>query len=281
MIWLTFLILFFLLGLLLLGLWRLSDVRAERHAWQALIRRGSIDSAKYDPILVDGLPEPAQRFFNFALRPGTSLHPVVEIEMEGELSLGTRDRPNYRPMRARQLLAAPHGFIWSLRWNGVRGSDGALPDRSWTRFWLFGLLPVARAGGPDHQRSSFGRLIADSTFWAPASMLPSEYVTWQALGPDSARAIARYGVFEQAIDLHVDEAGQPERIVFQRWSNENPGRRHQFQTFGGDFSDFQSFEGYRIPTTVIAGNHYGSEDYFPFFKARVIGVRFPDHSESK
>ncbi len=257
------------------GLWRLSDVRAERRARQALIQRGSTAPSVYDPVLVDGLPEPAQRFFNFTIQPGTPLHPVVEIEMEGELSLGTRERPNYRPMRARQLLAAPHGFIWSLRWNGVRGSDGALPDRSWTRFWLFGLLPVVRASGPDHQRSSFGRLIADSTFWAPASMLPGRYVSWQTLGENSARAVAQYGDLEQAIDLHVAETGQPERIVFQRWSNANPEGRHRLQAFGGDFSDFESFEGYRLPTTVIAGNHYGSDDYFPFFKAQVTRVRFP------
>ena len=257
------------------GLWRLSDVRAERRARQALISLCSIGPAVYDPAMVDGLPEPAQRFFNFTIQPGTPLHPVVEIEMEGELSLGTRERPNYRPMRARQLLAAPHGFIWSLRWNGVRGSDGALPDRSWTRFWLLGLLPVVRASGPDHQRSSFGRLIADSTFWAPASMLPGRYVSWQTLGENSARAVAQYGDLEQAIDLHVAETGQPERIVFQRWSNANPERRHHLQPFGGDFSDFESFEGYRLPTTVVAGNHYGSDDYFPFFKARVTRVRFP------
>jgi hypothetical protein len=275
MIWLWSLIGSVLMALLVLGLWRLFDVRAEQRARQALISLGSIGPAVYDPAMVDGLPEPAQRFFNFTIEPGTPLHPVVEIEMEGELSLGTRERPNYRPMRARQLLAAPHGFIWSLRWNGVRGSDGALPDRSWTRFWLFGLLPVVRASGLDHQRSSFGRLIADSTFWAPASVLPGKYVSWEALGPDSARAIARYGDFEQAIDLHVDQTGQPERIVFQRWSNANPERRHRLQAFGGDFSDFESFEGYRLPTTVVAGNHYGSDDYFPFFKAKVTRVRFP------
>lgn len=280
MIWLWLLIGFLLVVLMILGLWRLTDLRSERQARQILIRLGSTVPTLYDPDLVDGLPEPAQRFFNFTIQPGTPLRPIVDIEMEGELSLGTKDRPNYRPMRARQLLAAPHGFIWSLRWNGVRGSDGALPDRSWTRFWLFGLLPVARAGGPDHLRSSFGRLIADSLFWAPASLLPNKHVTWKALGPNSARAIARYGDFEQAVDLHIDVNGQPERIIFQRWSNENPERVHQLQPFGGDFSDFESFKGYRLPTTVIAGNHYGTEDYFPFFKAKVLGVRFPDQQEA-
>jgi hypothetical protein len=265
---------------LILGLGRWFDVRAERRARRMLIGLGRRNPGVYDHSIVDGLPEPVRRYFNFTIEPGTPIDPVVEIEMGGELSLGGKDRPNYRPMRARQLLAAPHGFIWSLRWNGVFGSDGALPDRSWTRFWLFGILPVARAGGPDHQRSSFGRLIADSLFWAPASMLPRDGVSWEAIDSDSARLIVRHGGFEQAVDLYVDAIGQPERIVFQRWSNENPERMHRLQPFGGEFSEFKTFQGYRIPTSVIAGNGYGTDDYFPFFKARVIGVRFPGRHDS-
>jgi hypothetical protein len=260
---------------LFLGLWRLSDLRAERRARHRLIQLGAIEASVYDPAMVEALPEPARRFFNFTLRPGTPLHPVVEIEMEGELSLGTRDRPNYRPMHARQLLAAPHGFIWTLRWNGVLGSDGALPERSWTRFWLFGVIPVARACGRDHLRSSFGRLIADSVFWAPASLLPSERVRWEPLAENSARVIATSHGMQQAVDLHVDEHGQLQRLIFQRWSDANPERVHRLQPFGGEFSDFETFGGYRLPTTVVAGNHYGTEDYFPFFKARVTGVRYP------
>ena len=274
MLWLWFLTISLLLGLLILGLWRLSDVHAEQRARQSLVQRGASGSAVYEPGLVDGLPEPAQRFFNFTIQPGALLRPVVEIEMEGELSLGSKDRPNYRPMRARQLLAAPYGFVWSLRWNRVSGSDGAVPDRSWTRFWLFNLIPVVHASGPDHLRSSFGRLSADSLFWAPASLLPGKHVEWQPLEANSARAIVRYRGLEQAVDVHVNRDGQPERVVFQRWSDANPQRVHQLQPFGGDLSDFEWFEGYRLPTTVTAGNHYGTKDYFPFFKARVSAVRF-------
>ncbi len=277
--WLWFLIAAPLSVVLALSLWRLHDAWVERRAWNHLIKLGGTEPKRFDPALVSDLPEPAQRFFSFTIQPGTPLRPVVEVEMKGELSLGSKDRPDYRPMRARQLLASPHGFIWSLRWNGIRGSDGALPDRSWTRFWLFGLIPVARASGANHLRSSFGRLVADSLFWAPASMLPARSVRWAPLGEDSARLIVRSGGFEQAVDLYVGPKGEPESIIFQRWSNENPERVHRLQAFGGDFSDFRTFEGYRLPTTVIAGNHYGTEEYFPFFKARVTAVRFPEQPD--
>jgi len=49
--------------------------------------------------MVSGLPEPARRFLEFAIRPGTRLTTVVEITMVGQLSLGTKDDPKYQPAR--------------------------------------------------------------------------------------------------------------------------------------------------------------------------------------
>jgi hypothetical protein len=45
------------------------------------------------PAMVAHLPEPARRFFRFAIQPGARLASAVEISMEGELSRGTKDNP--------------------------------------------------------------------------------------------------------------------------------------------------------------------------------------------
>lgn len=275
MTWLWYLVALLLASLFALIVWRIHDALADRSAWRGLLEYQTPDGLLYEKTLVADLPEPAQRYFNYTIKAGTPLRRVVEIEMVGDLSLGTKDSPNYRPMKAQQLSAAPFGFVWLLNWNRVRGSDGALADTSWTRFWLFNIVPVAHASGSNHRRSSFGRMVADSAFWAPASILPGENVCWQALGPDSARVIMRFGELEQAVDIYVDAQGRPHKVVFQRWSNENPARIHRLQPFGGDLSAFRQFGGYRLPTRVVAGNHYGTPDYFPFFRAEVTDIRFP------
>ncbi len=278
MIWLGYFIgLVFLLLVVMAG-WRALDIRLDQTAWKRLIELDSDQRQTFDPALVADLPEPARRYFNYTIQAGTRLTRVVEIEMTGEIGLGTKAAPNYRPMRAHQILSPPHGFIWSLKSGAISGSDGVLPEGSWTRFWLFNLIPVARASGPDHQRSAFGRLVADSVFWAPASMLPGDGVSWEPPSENSARVTMHNGVLEQAIDVHVDAEGAPVRVVFQRWSDTNRERKHQLQPFGGDLSEFRDFEGYRLPTHVLAGNHYGTPDYFPFFKAIVTAIRLPDGS---
>jgi len=266
------------LFLLLLGLasWRWLDRRADDLAWKRLIEASGPAVGAFDPAMIEGLPEPARRYFLYTIERGAPLRRVVEIEMTGELGFGTKQKPDYRPMSARQILAPPHGFVWRLKAGPISGSDGAMPDISWTRFWLFGLVPIVRVGlNDDHHRSAFGRVIAEAAFWAPASLLPGETVTWAPLDATSARATVRYGEFTQAVDITVAEDGRPTRVLIERWSNENPDRVFREQPFGGDLAEFRTFGGYRLPTRVEGGNHFGTDAYFPFYKANVTAIRFP------
>ncbi len=290
MVWLSCIVTAAALLVALLVCWRVREQKAENNAWRELAGTQSDAGETFQPAMVADLPEPARRYFNFTIQPGTRLVQAVEIDMTGELSLGTAEAPVYRPMSAREILCPPCGFIWSLRCGAISGTEGILQGASWTRFWLLRLLPVARVGGQDHLRSAFGRLVAESAFWAPASLLPGAGVTWEVLSANSARVTLTAGPLmagplmagplmagplQQSVEIHVDAQGAPERVIFQRWSNANRDQVYRLQPFGGELSGFQEFDGYRLPTRVIAGNHYGTPDYFPFFKVTVTDVRFP------
>ena len=67
--------------------------------------------------------------------------------------------------------------------------------------------------------------------------------------------------------------------MIQRWSNANPDQVYREQPFGGYLSEFHEFGGYRLPTRVEGGNLIGTPDYFPFFKADVTAIRFPQHGD--
>lgn len=269
------------LGLLLaaLGLqgWRWADARAAREGWSRLAAEPSALPERFDPAMVEGLPEPAARFLRFAIAPGTPLAAAAEIDMGGELGLGTKEAPGYRPMRARQILAAPHGLVWRLRAGGapgIAGSDGMVGDRSWTRFWLGGLVPVVRAGGDeDHLRSSLGRAVAEAAFWTPAALLPQAGARWEAVDHETARATLRHRGMTQSVDIRIDSEGRPLWVAIARWSAANPEREYRLQPFGGTLSDFRDVGGYRLPFRVEGGNLFGTPDYFPFFRAEVEAIR--------
>ena len=272
MVWFPYLGGMVLLILLAMLFWRQLDHHADRVAWNTLARANQHKQTFFSLDMIRDLPEPARRYYLFTITPGTPIHTAVRLKITGKIGRGTLSDHSYLPMEAEQILAPPHGLIWKVRAGQLSGSDGVMPDASWTRFWLFGVLPVVRAGGSDHHRSAFGRVIAEAAIWAPASLLPSDCVRWDTVDENTARAIVRGCNFEQAVDITVDERGAPTAYVIQRWSNENPERIYREQPFGGVGSDFRWFDGYRLPASVEGGNHFGTDAYFPFYKARVLTV---------
>ncbi|KMQ75110.1 DUF6544 family protein [Marinobacter subterrani] len=259
-----------------LWFWRQADHSADHAAMARLAALQPDSPERFDLSLIEGLPEPARRYFRFTIQPGTPLYTVARISMTGKFGMGNREAPDYMDMQASQMLAMPEGFIWKMSASRgalrISGSDA----EQWTRFWLMGLLPVARTGGgPDHTRSAFGRYVAEAVFWTPAALLPGPGVAWKLVDVNTVRVIVRHKGMEQAVDIVVADDGRPLQVSFDRWSNANPEKVHRLQPFGGYLSEFREFEGFVLPTRVEAGNFFATEEYFPFFIADVSKIEFP------
>jgi len=197
-------ILVVLIAVLVLSVWRQADHRSDRVEMGRLLalQSGAPDRFTYETVA--DLPEPARRYFAFAIIEGTPLLTVAEIKMQGRFSLGNKDTPNYMNMEAVQVLAAPHGFVWKMSGGAglmrMSGSDSG----QWTRFWMASLAPVARFGGDrDHKRSAFGRYVAEAAFWTPAALLPGPFVSWDAVDENTARFTMTHDGIEQAVDVTV------------------------------------------------------------------------------
>jgi hypothetical protein len=251
------------------------DDRAAASAWAALRAQAEAEPPRFDPSMAADLPEIGRRYFASAIAPGTPLRRVVELEMEGTFLLGERAFP----MAAEQILAPPHGFVWRARVGGgalrFSGSDGYRDgDGSWTRFWLLRLVPLARAGATqDHRRAAAARM-AMETIWAPASLLPMYGARWRQVGPDTAE-IAFEGLDGiEPIRLTLDAEGRVVEAVTQRWSDANPEGAYRLQPFGGRMLAHARHGGFSIPVEMEIGNHYGTEDYAPFFRARVTRAAY-------
>ena len=189
-----------------LGLWawRLLDHRADRKVMLELVSAQPTQPPVFSAEMVADLPEPARRYFLYTIEPGTPLATVARISMAGRFGMGDRSNPNYLGFEATQVLAVPAGFVWKMRARrGLMRLSGSDSQR-WTRFWLMGLLPIARLGGdPDHARSAFGRYVAEAVFWTPAALLPGPGVTWERLDADQARVTVEHRGTSQSVDHRV------------------------------------------------------------------------------
>lgn len=101
----TLLLALVLTGVLAMQAWRVADNRAMENSWAWLQAQAPASVDVFDPAMVEGLPDAARRYFRYTIALGTPLHVVSEIHMTGEIGLGSKEAPGYRPMQARQLLA--------------------------------------------------------------------------------------------------------------------------------------------------------------------------------
>ena len=126
------------------------------------------------------------------------------------------------------------GFVWeaSVGKRPIRFSGG---DTYWRGsgsldFRLWGTFPVARAAGPDIDRSAAGRLAAETVAWAPQALTPQMGADWR--GIDDRHAVVTLPVGEDTADVTVtvDEDGRLRELSMQRWGKYSRGGRPEAST---------------------------------------------------
>ena len=266
-----------LLAAVALGLWVHSRDRAQaERVWAALEARREADPPRYDPAMVAGLPEVAQRYFARAIHPGTPLHRVVRLDMAGNFILNGTPLP----MTARQILAPPaQGFVWQAQVGSglmrFAGSDGHHhAQESWTKFWLRGMIPLARIGGTQDHASAAATRVMLEAIWAPASLLPQFGAAWTQSGPDSAEVRFADVHAIAPMQITLDAGGNPVEVWALRWTDANPDKTHRLQPFGGRMLEMGRHQGFLIPVRVELGNMWGTPEYAPFFLATITRAEF-------
>lgn len=257
---------------------RSAMCEAER-AYDRVAARTREAPPRFQLTQVADLPEIAQRYFRHAIAPGTPLYSVAELQMMGTFLLGDRTGFQSYAMTARQVLRPPNEFVWMSRLRSgalsITGSDALVDGEAWTRFWLLGLVPVAQeSSSPDLVRSAQFRSAVESALSLPASLLPENGVKWEQVSQDVAEVTLQR--FRPAIVLRLTLApsGAVREVIGQRWSNANPEKTFTLQPFGGTMSSDATFQGFTIPTYIEAGNHYGTDDYLPFFQATITSATY-------
>lgn len=151
-------------------------------------------------------------------------------------------------MSATQVLAAPEGLVWKMVCGAGLGRISGSDSGSWTRFWLGGIVPVARfVGTQDHRRAAFGRYITEALFWTPGAYLLMANDQWQAMSGDTFRVSVHYTGLEQSVDVATTTDGRPRKVVFPRWSNSNPDGVYRDHPFGAYWQRTKALKAFACP----------------------------------
>jgi hypothetical protein len=225
--------------------------------------------------MVSDLPAPARRYLLHAIRPGTPLASSVSLEMRGKMRL--KPEQEWMPMKARQILAPPKGFVWRAEvGDGLMrfsGGDHYANGSGRVRFWLWGVVPLVKQEGPNVSRAALGRLACE-TIWLPSSLLPQRGVKWEASDDKSARATMKIGEETITLTLLVEPDGRLREIRILRWGDRTEDGSFGYIPFGGQIQEERAFGGYTIPSKVSVGWGIGTDRYFEFFRAQIENAVF-------
>ena len=212
----------------------------------------------FDPNGLAGLPVAAQRFLRRAISPGSPLATAVRLDMHGEIKLR-----RWLPFKAEEIIHRERGMIWTAT---VR-SAGSLSIHGYDRFvdgqgamcWkLLKMIPVMRASGPDITRSAAGRFAAE-LIWLP-SALARTGLSWSDEGPNEAVARISLRPEEIELHLHVDAAGELQRVQLSRWGNPDDAE-YRHVSFGAIVEERGTFSGVTIPTRMRVGWYFGADQF--------------------
>lgn len=221
--------------------------QAVREDWERLAAP-TPRPARFDPVMVAHLPDPARRWLAHAIAPATPLLRCVELDMHGEIRLGS-----WRRFAAREVLAPLDGFVWSVTAHlaglPLRGYDRHTRGTGQMRHSLFG-VPVLSAAGPDLTRSAAGRLTSEIAFVPGVGAAPE--VAWRAVDDRDAVALLRCGGRIHEVTLTVAPSGALERVTIPRWGRLGRGPYLE-HLFAAAFQEESTFDGYTIPTRMTAG----------------------------
>lgn len=243
---------------------RLGKERQVQRIWRSL---EIPSSGRFDPRMLEGLPDAAQRYLLHSIRPGTSLAKSVRLDMGGRIRLGRDSEP--LAMSSYEVLAPPRGYVWKARVGprqlGLSGFDAYMDGWAEMRWWIAGIVPVVRAGGSDLARSAIGRMLGETIF-LPSVLLPSAGARWEEI--DERRALVRLATEgeEVAMTLEVDDRGALQRASVLRWNGDPKNGPVGYLPFTCEaFGDEQTFAGYTIPTRFEAGWLLGEPEELRFF----------------
>lgn len=210
------------------GQWSLDAM--VRQEVEALARgAGEPPAERFTYDMLDGLPEPVQRYFRAALAEGTPLIKQVHLKQVGYFRPDPQG--DWKPFRADQWYSVePPRFVWQASMDfapllPVIGRDKYWYGQSNMLMKVLGVVPVVDARSPELEVSALIRYVSEM-MWFPTALLPSERVQWAPVDADSAQLTFRDGDLTTTGIYTFDAAGVPVRFE----------SRERYRSVGSGFS---------------------------------------------
>jgi hypothetical protein len=227
-----------------------------------------VGSAAVTEAELAGLPEPVRRWLRYSGVVGTQRPRTVRLRQEGDFQLEGR---GWLPYQAEQYFTTnPPGFLWKLELQmaplvSVRGRDQYRSGKASMQMRVLSLIPVADKAGGSLNQGDLLRYLGELQ-WFPAAAL-ADYLTWEPLEADSARATISWGGITASMTFCFGAEG---RLLEERAIRYNDARGRNEAWVNRNDVD-RAFGGIRVPAVGEARWEYDAGPY-PYIRWRVTDL---------
>ena len=214
---------------------------------QQLLASSAINDSIISEKDIEGLPEPVQRNLRYAGVVGKLRISTVRLKQTGLFKM--KQGQNWKPYSALQYFTIdPPGFIWQVKlkflpliW--VSGRDSYFDGKASMQMKLLSFIKVVDAAGPKLDQGAMLRYLSEIV-WFPTAYL-SDYITWEAIDVNSAKATMRYGGVTASAMFHYDEEGRFIDFVADRYMGTDDNA--ELEKWTAEISQYSEISGMMIP----------------------------------
>ncbi|HEX3199733.1 MAG TPA: DUF6544 family protein [Propionibacteriaceae bacterium] len=204
------------------------------------------------------VPGPVRRWLYYSQVVGRERPSTVRLRQQGEFQM---EKMGWLPYKAEQYFTTdPPAFLWKASFRmlplvSVVGRDQYRNGEASLQMRVLSILPVANKTGGGLNQGDLLRYLGELQ-WFPAAAL-ADYVTWEQLGPASARATISYGGIRASMTFVFGDNG---RLLEAQAIRYNDARGRNEPWVNRNDSD-QVFDGIRVPAVGEARWEYDSGPY--------------------
>lgn len=224
---------------------------------------------------LEGLPEPVQRYFKYALKDGQEHIKFVRLKQVGKFRM--KENQSWMPIKAEQYFTTEDpAFIWRVKlamvpfiW--IEGRDMYYQGRGNMLIKLLSTITVADAAGSEMDISSLIRFLSEAP-WFPTALLPSDYIEWKEIDSNSAQVVIKHKGYTASGIFTFNEKGEIIKFVTNDRYMEVDGKYFKEQ-WGGYYRNYQEINGIKIPTEAeVEWNLYDRD--LQYVKLKITDIQY-------
>ena len=194
---------------------------------------------------LDGLPEPVQRYFRYALTANQPYVSTLRLKHDGMFRLSP-DKDWIEINGEQYFTVDSPGFVWLGKTKKFKARDSYVKGKGNLSVYLFGFLRIVNSKGKTIDQAELLRWLGESV-WMPTNLLPDENKKWETIDDNSAKITFTFNGMSVYYNITFNETGQIEKLETERYKDEN-----NLEKWVGKVGSYKKVNGMMIPTKIEA-----------------------------